>query len=104
MQNFFLVKSNNTDKFEKSRYINSLYSYIDSYGGSQKYLAKLNMGQSWFTSGGLSFSMVFAAYAISGGALSIGDLVFMKVLIESSYRPLFNMGNLYINFQEIVIE
>lgn len=42
MQNFFAVKSNSTEKYEKTKYTTSLKSYIDNFGQSQKYLAMLN--------------------------------------------------------------
>lgn len=47
---------------------------------------------------------MLAASAVATGSLTVGDVVFLKILIDNSYRPLFNMGNIYLSYLETVIE
>lgn len=38
------------------------------------------------------------------GSLTIGDVVFLQTILGMAFAPLFNMGNIYIRFQESIVE
>ena len=38
------------------------------------------------------------------GTLSVGDFVFLQTILGMAFAPLFNLGNIYIRFQESIVE
>lgn len=41
---------------------------------------------------------------VMNGTLTPGDVVFLQTIMAMSYSPLFNLGNMYIRFQESLVE
>lgn len=104
MQNFLLVKSSSAENFEKARYYSLMMKYMNSYTDSQTVLARLNLGQKFITAGCMSLSLFMSSCAVLNGTLTLGDVVFLQTILGMAFVPLFNLGNLYIKFQESIVE
>lgn len=104
MENLLLVKSSNGESFEKDKYYREMNRYINSYSGSQSMLAELNLGQKIITSVCMSACLILSGLGVVDGSLTPGDVIFLQSILGMSFAPLFNMGNMYIKFQESLVE
>ena len=48
--------------------------------------------------------MFMACMGVINGTLTVGDVVFLNTVLAMAYAPLFNLGNMYIRFQESLVE
>lgn len=52
----------------------------------------------------VSVSMFMSCLGVINGTLTAGDVIFLQTIMAMSYGPLFNLGNMYIRFQESIVE
>ena len=73
--NYETVKAFNKEKLELSRYEKLLNKLKESATLVQSSLAKLNVGQTFIFSTGLTINLLMAAWDVSTGRLTPGDFV-----------------------------
>jgi ABC-type transport system involved in Fe-S cluster assembly fused permease/ATPase subunit len=93
--NYETVKAFNKEKLELTRYEKLLNKLKDSASLVQTSLAKLNVGQTFIFSAGLTINLLMAAWDVSTGRLTPGDFVMIQALFMQLAGPLFNMGMLF---------
>ena len=52
----------------------------------------------------LSLSLYMSCMGVMNGSLTAGDVVFLQTIFGMAFAPLVNLGNLYIRFQESLVE
>ena len=104
LQNYFVVKNFLAEDFQGQKYRSVMTSYTESFGGRQRTLDQINLGQKSILTCGLITTLVTATYYVGQGAMSIGDIGFLILLYNMNSSSLFNLGNLYNAFIETTFE
>ncbi len=93
--NYETVKYFNNEDFETRRYDESLQRWEQAAVKSQASLGLLNVTQALLIASALTALMVLAADGVVSGAMSVGDLVLVNVLLIQLYIPLNFLGVIY---------
>ncbi|XP_034239318.1 ATP-binding cassette sub-family B member 7, mitochondrial [Thrips palmi] len=102
--NYETVKYFNNEGFEANKYDKSLKKYEDASLKTSTSLAFLNFGQNAIFSGALSLIMVMAAHQITGGTMTVGDLVMVNGLLFQLGVPLGFLGSVYREVRQALID
>ncbi len=93
--NYETVKVFNNENLEISRYDRLLDKIKQSAIFIQQTLGRLNVGQSFIFSCGLTLNLFMAAFDVSHGILTPGDFVMIQALFMQLAAPLNQMGMLF---------
>ncbi|MGH8577977.1 MAG: ABC transporter transmembrane domain-containing protein, partial [Gammaproteobacteria bacterium] len=93
--NYETVKYFNNEDFETRRYDESLQRWEQAAVKSQGSLGLLNATQALLIASAVTALMVLAADGVVSGAMSVGDLVLVNVLLIQLYIPLNFLGVIY---------
>ena len=93
--NFETVKYFGNEEYEAKRYDENLHRYREAAIKSQRSLAFLNAGQQTIIAIGLILILWQATQGVVDGAMTIGDLVLVNVLMIQLYIPLNFLGVIY---------
>ena len=93
--NYETVKYFNNEDFETRRYDESMQRWEKASVKSQTSLAFLNAMQALIIASAVTSLMVLAADGVVSGAMSVGDLVLVNVLLIQLYIPLNFLGVIY---------
>lgn len=93
--NFETVKYFNNERYELSRYGNTLSQWENAAVKSITTMSMLNFGQAAIIAGGVTFIMIFAAAGVSTGTMTLGDLVLVNALMLQLFVPLNTLGIVY---------
>ena len=93
--NYETVKYFSNEDFETQRYDESLQRWEKAAVKSQTSLGLLNVTQALLIASAVTALMVLAADGVVSGAMSVGDLVLVNVLLIQLYIPLNFLGVLY---------
>ena len=93
--NFETVKYFNNERYELSRYGNTLSQWENAAVKSITTMSMLNFGQATIIAGGVTIIMIFAAAGVSTGTMTLGDLVLVNALMLQLFIPLNTLGIVY---------
>ena len=93
--NFETVKYFNNERYELSRYGNTLSQWENAAVKSITTMSMLNFGQAGIIAVGVTFIMVFAAAGVKLGTMTLGDLVLVNALMLQLFVPLNTLGIVY---------
>ncbi|MGH8583296.1 MAG: ABCB family ABC transporter ATP-binding protein/permease [Gammaproteobacteria bacterium] len=93
--NYETVKYFNNEDFETRRYDESLRRWEQAAIKSQVSLGLLNVTQALLIASAVTALMVLAADGVVSGAMTVGDLVMVNVLLMQLYIPLNFLGVIY---------
>ncbi len=93
--NYETVKYFGAEGFETSRYDAAMEGYQRAAIKSRTSLATVNIGQSFLMNAGVVALLILAAYQILGGALTVGAMVTIPLVMQQVYRPLNILGFAY---------
>ncbi len=93
--NYETVKYFGAEGFETARYDSAMEIYQRAAIKSRTSLATVNIGQSFLMNGGIVALLILAAYQILGGALTVGAMVTIPLVMQQVYRPLNILGFAY---------
>jgi len=102
--NYETVKYFNNEAHEANRYDQAMVRFADASEKSQMSLSFLNAGQAAIITVGLVSVMVLAAYHISQGLMSLGDLVVVNGFLTQLYVPLNLLGTVYREINQALID
>ena len=102
--NYETVKYFNNEKHEANRYDQAMVGYADASEKSQMSLSFLNAGQAAIITMGLVGVMSLAAYHISLGMMTLGDLVVVNGFLTQLYVPLNLLGTVYREINQALID
>jgi len=92
LTNFETVKAFAAEDRETDRYNRAMKTYNVRYVETNRSLTLLNAGQQFIMNAGLMAMMGFAAWRVSQGALQIGAIAAVMMLMMNLYRPLNILG------------
>lgn len=93
--NYETVKYFGAEDFETGRYDSAMAIYQRAAIKSRTSLATVNIGQSFLMNAGIVALLILAAYQILGGALTVGAMVTIPLVMQQVYRPLNILGFAY---------
>jgi len=93
--NYETVKYFGNEPMELARYDRTLAAWEEMAVKSQTSMAVLNFGQGAIIALGVTLLMVFAARAVVGGTMTVGDLVMVNALLLQLFIPLGFLGIVY---------
>ena len=93
--NYETVKYFGTENFETTRYDTAMERYQTAAIRSRTSLATVNIGQSFLMNLGIVLMMLLAAREILGGAMTLGDMTAITLVMMQVYRPLNILGFAY---------
>lgn len=93
--NFETVKYFNNERYELSRYGNTLSQWENAAVKSITTMSMLNFGQAAIIAVGVTFIMIFAAAGVKSGSMTLGDLVLVNALMLQLFVPLNTLGIVY---------
>ena len=93
--NYETVKYFNAEGFETSRYDQAMAGYQKAAIKSRTSLATVNIGQSFIMNAGLVSMMLLAVANILKGAMTVGDILTISMVMMQLYRPLNILGFAY---------
>ncbi len=102
--NYETVKYFNNEGHEASRYDKAMVRFADASEKAQLSLSVLNTGQAVIIVLGLVAVMVLAAYHVSLGVMTIGDLVVVNGFLTQLYVPLNLLGTVYREINQALID
>lgn len=102
--NYETVKYFNNEHFESRRYGEQLSKWEDAMVKSQVSLSYLNLGQAAIIAVGVSLMMWQAILNVQSGAMTVGDIVLVNVLMLQLYMPLNFLGVLYREIRQSLID
>jgi ATP-binding cassette, subfamily B, heavy metal transporter len=102
--NFETVKYFNNEGHEAGRYDKAMVQFAEASERAQMSLSVLNTGQAVIITVGLVAVMALAAYHVSQGAMTIGDLVVVNGFLVQLYVPLNLLGTVYREINQALID
>ncbi|MGL4767432.1 MAG: ABCB family ABC transporter ATP-binding protein/permease [Formosimonas sp.] len=102
--NFETVKYFNNEQFESQRYDEGLGHFRRAAISSQSSLSALNLGQQMIISTALIGVLWYATRGVVAGSLSLGDFVLVNTLMLQLYVPLNNLGVMYRELKQSLID
>ena len=102
--NYETVKYFNNETHEANRYDQAMIRFADASEKSQMSLSFLNAGQAAIITIGLVSVMALAAYHISLGLMTMGDLVVVNGFLTQLYVPLNLLGTVYREIHQALID
>ena len=102
--NYETVKYFNNEGHEASRYDKAMVRFAEASEKAQMSLSVLNTGQAIIIVCGLVAVMVLAAYHVSQGIMTIGDLVVVNGFLTQLYVPLNLLGTVYREINQALID
>lgn len=93
--NYETVKYFGAEGFETQRYDKAMQRYQTAAIRSRTSLATVNIGQSFLMNLGIILMMLLAAREIVGGAMKLGDMTAITLVMMQVYRPLNILGFAY---------
>lgn len=102
--NYETVKYFGNERFEASRYDESLRAYRSAAIRSQKWLSVLNFGQQAIVAVALLAILWHAVGAVTAGVLTLGDLVLINTFMLQLYVPLNFLGMVYRDLKQALTD
>lgn len=93
--NYETVKYFGNERYESQRYDKTLNAWEAAAVKSQTSMSMLNFGQSAIIALGVTFIMIFAAYGVVNGSMTLGDLVLVNAFLLQLFIPLGFLGIVY---------
>ena len=93
--NYETVKYFNNERYELSRYGETLSQWENAAVKSITTMSMLNFGQAVIIAIGVTIIMIFAASGVTTGNLTLGDLVLVNALMLQLFVPLNTLGIVY---------
>jgi len=95
LMNYETVKYFGNEGMELARYDRTLGDWEEMAVKSQTSMSVLNFGQGAIIAFGVTALMLFAARAVVGGTMTVGDLVLVNALLLQLFIPLGFLGIVY---------
>jgi ATP-binding cassette subfamily B protein len=89
---------------EGQRYDDALMQYQRAAERSKVSLSVLNAGQALIVSAGVTALMIFAAFGVVGGTMTIGDFVMVNAYLIQVAMPLNLLGTVYREIKQSLID
>ena len=102
--NYETVKYFNNEGHEASRYDKAMVRFAEASEKAQMSLSVLNSGQAVIITLGLVGVMALAAYHVSIGRMTLGDLVVVNGFLVQLYVPLNLLGTVYREINQALID
>jgi len=93
--NYETVKYFNNERYELSRYSETLSQWENAAVKSITTMSMLNFGQAVIIAIGVTIIMIFAAGGVADGSMTLGDLVLVNALMLQLFVPLNTLGIVY---------
>ena len=93
--NYETVKYFNNERYELSRYGETLSQWENAAVKSITTMSMLNFGQGFIIAVGVTIIMIFAASGVTDGDMTLGDLVLVNALMLQLFIPLNTLGIVY---------
>ncbi|MEM7400363.1 MAG: ABC transporter ATP-binding protein/permease [Pseudomonadota bacterium] len=93
--NYETVKYFNNERYELSRYGETLSHWENAAVKSITTMSMLNFGQAFIIAIGVTIIMIFAADGVTDGSMTLGDLVLVNALMLQLFVPLNTLGIVY---------
>ena len=93
--NYETVKYFNNERYELSRYGETLSQWENAAVKSITTMSMLNFGQAFIIAIGVTIIMIFAAGGVTDGTMTLGDLVLVNALMLQLFVPLNTLGIVY---------
>ena len=93
--NYETVKYFNNERYELSRYGETLSQWENAAVKSITTMSMLNFGQGFIIAVGVTIIMIFAAGGVTDGEMTLGDLVLVNALMLQLFIPLNTLGIVY---------
>lgn len=93
--NYETVKYFNNERYELSRYGETLSQWENAAVKSITTMSMLNFGQAVIIAIGVTIIMIFAAGGVADGNMTLGDLVLVNALMLQLFVPLNTLGIVY---------
>ncbi len=93
--NYETVKYFNNERYELSRYGETLSQWENAAVKSITTMSMLNFGQAFIIAIGVTIIMIFAADGVADGSMTLGDLVLVNALMLQLFVPLNTLGIVY---------
>jgi ATP-binding cassette subfamily B protein len=102
--NYETVKYFGNEKYEASRYDNSLIEWENMALKSQRSLGMLNIAQAGVIAIGVTLMVLLAADGVVEGTLTLGDLVMVNAFLLQMFQPLSFLGVMYRQIKESIAD
>jgi ATP-binding cassette subfamily B protein len=93
--NYETVKYFNNERYELTRYGETLSQWENAAVKSITTMSMLNFGQAFIIAIGVTIIMIFAAGGVTDGSMTLGDLVLVNALMLQLFVPLNTLGIVY---------
>ena len=93
--NYETVKYFNNERYELSRYGQTLSQWENAAVKSITTMSMLNFGQAFIIAIGVTIIMIFAADGVADESMTLGDLVLVNALMLQLFVPLNTLGIVY---------
>ncbi|MFP4147513.1 MAG: ABCB family ABC transporter ATP-binding protein/permease [Halorhodospira sp.] len=101
--NYETVKYFNAEAYEAERYDRDLAAWEQARIKHRLSLAALNSGQAFIVAGAITVMMGMATYQVAEGRMSLGDLTMINAYLLQLFIPLNNLGFVYREMRESLI-
>jgi len=101
--NYETVKYFNAEAYEAERYDRDLAAWEQARIKHRLSLAALNTGQALIVAASITVMMGMATYQVAEGRMSLGDLTMINAYLLQLFIPLNNLGFVYREMRESVI-
>jgi len=93
--NYETVKYFNNERYESTRYDETLEKWEHAAVRNQTSLSILNVGQATIIAIGVTMLMILATRGVVAGTMTVGDLVLVNAFLIQLYAPLHFLGFVY---------